>query len=200
MSAEGFAAAANVSRETLSRFEAYHDLLTRWQATLNLVGGRTLGDAWGRHFWDSAQLHRHIAPDATLVDLGSGAGFPGLVLAILGGCTVHLVEADQRKAAFLREAARVTETEIVLHVGRAEALEPVAADIVTARALASIDTLLGLAAPWLRDGGVCLFPKGRLAEDEIAAARQRWRFSVTRIASRSDPDATILRLGDIAHV
>ena len=200
MTADGFAAVANVSRETLTRLETYLEILTRWQAALNLVGRRSLDDAWRRHFWDSAQLHRHIPPGATVIDLGSGAGFPGLVLAILGGLRLHLVESDQRKAAFLREAARQTDTEIVLHVGRAEALEPVEGDVVTARALAPIDVLIGLALPWLRDGGFCLFPKGRQAEDEIAAAKGHWNFSVSRIASRSETDATILRLGDIAHV
>lgn len=200
MSAAEFAAVADVSRETLMRLETYLALLIRWQASLNLVGRSTLRDPWRRHFWDSAQLYPLIPRGASVVDLGSGAGFPGLVLAILGGLTVHLVEADQRKAAFLREAARATGTEVVLHVGRAERLEPVAAQIVTARALASVDDLLGLAGRWMQPGGLCIFLKGRQAAAELEIARQQWHVTADLIASQSDPDATILRLGDIAHV
>lgn len=200
MSATEFAALADVSRETLGRLEAYLDLLRRWQPALNLVGRSTLRDPWRRHVWDSAQLHPMIAPHATVVDLGSGAGFPGLVLAILGGLTVHLVEADQRKATFLREAARTTGTDVTLHVGRAEALDPVAGDVVTARALAPVDALLAWAVRWLRPGGICLLLKGRRADEEIEAARRQWQFTLDRTASRSEPDACILRMGDIAHV
>ncbi len=200
MTAENFVAMTHVSRETLARFEAYLALLRKWQGTVNLVGRSTMNDPWRRHFWDSAQLHPLIAPGATVVDLGSGAGFPGLVLAILGGFTVHLVESDQRKAAFLREVARQTDTGISLHVGRAEALSPCRADVVTARALASVGELIDMALRWLRPGGECLFLKGRRAADEIESASKRWRMRVGRITSQSDPDGIILQLGDIAHV
>ncbi|MEK9660854.1 MAG: 16S rRNA (guanine(527)-N(7))-methyltransferase RsmG [Alphaproteobacteria bacterium] len=200
MTAEEFATLADVSRETLARLDAYLTLLRRWQPTLNLVGRSTLRDPWRRHMWDSAQLRPLIADRSTVVDLGSGAGFPGLVLAILGGLTVHLVEADQRKVVFLREAARAAGAEATVHVGRAEALDPVAGDVVTARALAPVGELLAWAVRWLRPGGVCLLLKGRQAEEEVAAARTRWRFTDERVASRSEPGAAILRLGDIAHV
>jgi 16S rRNA (guanine527-N7)-methyltransferase len=200
MTPDSFAAEMHVSRETLARLDAYLVLLRKWQVTVNLVSRSTMRDPWRRHFLDSAQLHPLIAPGTTVVDLGSGAGFPGLVLAMLGGLTVHLVESDQRKAAFLREAARRTDTAVSLHVGRAERLAPCRADVVTARALASVGELIGLALRWLRPGGVCLFPKGRQAEAELAAARRCWQMSVDRIASRTDVEGTILRLGDIAHV
>lgn len=199
MSPDAFAEIAHVSRETLARFEVYLALLTRWQRSLNLVGGSTLNDPWRRHFWDSAQLHPHLPKGAVVADIGSGAGFPGLVLAILGGVTVHLVESDQRKAAFLREAARATDTEIALHIGRAEQVVPCAADVVTARAVAPVSDLLAMAIRWLRPGGFCLLLKGRRAEAELAEAQNAWQLSVQHIASRSDPEGTILRLGDIAH-
>jgi 16S rRNA (guanine527-N7)-methyltransferase len=200
MTALGFAEVAHVSRETTARLETYLALLTRWQKSVNLVGRSTLADPWRRHIWDSAQLHPLIPTGATVVDLGSGAGFPGLVLAILGGPRVRLVEADQRKAAFLREAARLTETDVDVDVGRAEALDPITADVVTARALASVAELVNLAWRWLKPGGFCLFLKGRQADDELAVAHRHWNFSVERIASRSEAGATILRLGDIARV
>lgn len=199
MSAADFAEVAGVSRETLTRFESYLALLMRWQRSVNLVGRSTLADPWRRHFLDSAQLHPLIAPGSTVVDLGSGAGFPGLVLAIMGGLSVHLVEADQRKATFLREAARATNTDVEMHVGRAEEMAPHAADVVTARAVAPVDALLDLAQRWLQPGGTCLFLKGRQVDVELTDAQQRWHLSADRIVSRTDPNGTILRLGDITH-
>ncbi len=141
-----FAAAAGVSRETLARLEAYAALLVQWSARINLVGRDTLADLWRRHFLDSAQLCSHVPGSArSLVDLGSGAGFPGLVLAILGVPGVELIEADSRKSAFLREAARVTETPVTIRPCRIEAVPPHPVDVVTARAL-------GAARPALRHG------------------------------------------------
>lgn len=200
MSPDTFASTANVSRETCSRFETYLALLQKWQSAINLVGRSTLNDPWRRHFWDSAQLHPLIKPGSTVVDLGSGAGFPGLVLAMLGGLQVHLVEADLRKATFLREVARNTNTDVQVHAGRAEEAPPVLANVVTARALASVTDLLSLAARWLRPGGECLFLKGRGAADELTDAERTWSMNVETIDSRSDPTGTILRLGAITHV
>ena len=121
LDAWGFAEIFPVSRETLARFEAYAELLTRWSARINLIGRDTVADLWRRHFLDSAQL-RPLVPDDTqsLIDLGSGAGFPGLVLAILGVPGIELVEADSRKAAFLREAARVTKANVTIRTCRAD--------------------------------------------------------------------------------
>ena len=193
-----------VSRETLDRLEAYAACLTRWQARINLVGRGTLGSLWDRHIRDSAQL-LPLFPDhaEALVDLGSGAGLPGLVLAILGVPSCHLVESDQRKAAFLREAARAAgvSDQVTVHVARVEALDPrPAADVVMARALAPLDRLLGLAEPWLAAGAVGLFPKGRDAEAEIAAAAAHWRMDLERRPSAVDPQSTILRVTEVARV
>ncbi|MBK1671049.1 16S rRNA (guanine(527)-N(7))-methyltransferase RsmG [Rhodovibrio sodomensis] len=188
-----------VSRETLARLSAYADLLCKWNKAVNLVGRGTLADLWRRHFLDSAQLADLLpAPPADrprrVVDLGSGGGFPGLVLAILGAGEVHLVEADGRKAAFLREGARVTGTDVRFHVKRAETLPPLDADVVTARAFAPLADLLGHAAPLLRRDGVGLFPKGKGVEGELTVARKAWNMTVDRIPSRTDTAATILRV------
>lgn len=202
MTPESFAAAADVSRETLARFRAYAGLLAKWQTAINLVGRDTLKDVWGRHFLDSAQLWPLVPPDArVLVDLGSGAGFPGLVLALLAagagrGPAVHLVESDARKGAFLIEAVRETGLggAVRVHTARAEALAGALppADVVTARALAPLAELLALAAPLLAPGGAGLFLKGARAADEIAAARARWDFTVDRRPSLTDPAGAVL--------
>jgi 16S rRNA (guanine527-N7)-methyltransferase len=193
-----FAATTHVSRETLGRLQAYVDLLVAWNQRLNLVGRGTIDDLWRRHMLDSAQLHALLPVSAkTLVDLGSGAGFPGLVLAIMGGPHVHLVESDQRKAVFLREAVRVAGAAATVHAARIEAVPALAADVVTARALAPLDNLLDLAAPFLRPHTVALFLKGRAAADELTLAGQRWKMAADLLPSQSDPTGTILRLDHI---
>lgn len=182
-----------VSRETAERLARHLDLLGRWQSRINLVGPATLADPWRRHVLDSAQLVRLIPPGTrTIVDLGSGAGFPGLVIAIITGLEVHLVESDRRKAAFLREAVRVTGASAMVHAARAEDLGPLAADVVTARACAPLDRLLGLARPWLEAGATGIFPKGREAGRELTEAARRWNMAVARHPSQSDPEGTIL--------
>lgn len=188
-----------VSRETLDRLQAYADLLAKWSKAVNLVGRSTLGEVWRRHMLDSAQLIEHLLPAPAgrprrIADLGSGAGFPGLVLAVLGAGEVHLIESDARKAAFLREAARVADADVVLHVKRLESLPPLAADVVTARALAPLDKLLGYAAPHLASGGVALFLKGQGVDGELTAAEKAWIMTVERLGSRSDPAATLLKV------
>ena len=194
------AAALGVSRETRERLERYVDLLRRWNPRINLVGPESLQDVWRRHILDSGQLFRHLPASAqTLVDLGSGAGLPGLVLAIMGAAGVHLVESDQRKAAFLREAARVTGTAVTLHAARVEAIEPFVADVITARALAPLPNLLRLAAPFAGPGTVCLFLKGGDAEAELTAARRGWIMNLQVMASDSDPTGHILRLEELQH-
>jgi 16S rRNA (guanine527-N7)-methyltransferase len=149
---------------------------------------------------DSAQAFPLI-PGAThtLVDLGSGAGFPGLVLAILGVPEVHLVESDARKCAFLREAARVTQTTVAIHACRIEAMKPLAADVVTARALAPLPQLLDLAVPFLQPHTVCVFLKGKNAAEELRDARARWRMKDSIVPSRTDPDASIIVIQQVGR-
>ncbi len=200
LSVQGFADIYPVSRETLARLEAYAQLLTRWSARINLVGRDTIPDLWRRHMLDSAQLRRLVPNDAqSLVDLGSGAGFPGLVLAILGVSGVELVEADSRKAAFLREAARVTETKVAIRPCRIAAVPTHRADVVTARALAPLDRLLELACPFLGPGTVCLFPKGERAAEELTLARKRWTMSMALHNSIADPRGVVLRLHQVVR-
>ncbi len=187
-----------VSRETLARLARHLKMLGRWQKRINLVGTATLADPWRRHVLDSAQLAPLVPAGARLADLGSGAGFPGLVLAIMRGGPVDLIESDARKAAFLTEAVRATGAPAAVHNARAETLT-LKADVVAARACAPLDRLLGLALPLLAPGGVCLFLKGARAEEEIEAARARWRIAVRRHPSLSAPEGMVLELGDLAH-
>ena len=195
-----FAAATGVSRETLARLEAYADLLRRWSRRINLVAASTLDDLWRRHFFDSAQLLPLIpAGTRNLIDLGSGAGFPGLVLAILGLPEVELVEADARKCAFLREAARIAEVEVRIHQARIDSLPARVFDVVTARACAPLDRLLPLAARFIGAETLCLFAKGKEAAQEVAAATQSWKFDVATHASRTDPRGVILCLSRVAR-
>lgn len=197
--AAAFQRAMGVSRETLDRLGAFADILEKWNKAINLVGRGTVADLWRRHMLDSAQLFDLLPPAPAdrprrLVDLGSGAGFPGLVLAVLGAGEVHLVEADARKAAFLREAARVAGAEVAFHVKRAETLPTLDADVVTARAFAPLTDLLGTAAPLMRSDAVGLFPKGKGVEGELTVARKAWNMTVERVPSRTDTAATILRV------
>lgn len=198
----GLPGGITVSRETRTRLERHLELLRQWQKRINLVGPATLADAWQRHTLDSAQLFALLpATTRRLVDLGSGAGFPGLVLAILGVPEVHLVEADRRKAAFLREAARLTGTDnVVVHARRIEELAPFPADVVTARALAPLPRLLALAAPFLGPGGVAIFPKGREVAAELTAAAQHWTMQVEQVASATAPGARILLVREVQRV
>jgi 16S rRNA (guanine527-N7)-methyltransferase len=201
---EGFAGAmaaagVDVSRETLARLSRYLELLRRWQAAINLVGASTLADPWRRHILDCAQIAPHVPRTARIVlDLGSGAGLPGLVLALLGVPGVQLVESDRRKAQFLREAARTTGAEVTMHATRIEELE-LRADVVTARALAPLPRLLELAAQVLGPGGLCLFLKGQSALDELTQARQSWHMHSEIVPSRSGSRGVLLKLEGVGR-
>jgi 16S rRNA (guanine527-N7)-methyltransferase len=184
---------------TTARLDAFTDLLLRWNARINLVADRDAEAVRTRHIADSLQLLPLLPEgDGPVGDLGSGGGFPGLVLAIASRRPFHLVESDRRKAAFLTEAAaQLGLTHVRVHPQRIEAarLPPLAA--VTARALAPLTDLLPHAARLLAPGGIALFPKGRTAEDELTAALMHWTLRVERFQSRTAPDATLLRLSEI---
>lgn len=188
----------HVSRETLDRLQTYLELLSRWQKRINLVGPSTLEDPWRRHILDCGQLWR-LWPNGArrLVDLGSGAGLPGIVLAVMGAPEVHLIESDQRKAAFLREAARACGVTVTVHAGRSESVAPLAADVVTARALAPLPDLLELALRHMQAGTTCLFLKGRTAESELTLARESWTMRAAMVGSLSDPEGQILLISEI---
>lgn len=198
-----FAAHTGVSRETLARLELYADLLRKWQKAINLVSNASLGDLWRRHMWDSAQLLPHIPTGArSLIDLGSGAGFPGLVLAIMGVEGVVLVEADKRKCAFLREAARVAGAAVIIHDRRIEDLgdEIPPADVITARAVASLPLLLDRIKLYMIPNTVCLFHKGQNVDAELAEIRQSWAGDIEKIPSVTDAGGVIIRIKGKANV
>ena len=192
-------AQVTVSRETSARLDELVTLLLKWQATTNLVAPSTLGHVWTRHVADSLQL-RTLAPEARVwLDLGSGGGFPGLVLACSlaerSGARVHLVESNAKKAAFLREAARMLRLPALVHAARIEEVihrwtEPV--DIVTARAVAPLADLLAYAEPVLKTGAQGLFPKGQDVEAELTEASKYWRIEATLAPSVTSPDARIV--------
>lgn len=192
---EGFARLVAVPRETLDRLQAYVALLTAWNRRINLVGANTIGDVWRRHILDSAQL-MPLLPDGArvVVDVGSGAGLPGLVLATLGVPDVHLVESDQRKAAFLREAQRVTGTPVTIHSERAERMAPIAADAIVARAVAPVDNLLLMVDKFRKPHTICLFLKGKGVEEELTHLPSALKMKAQILPSRSDPTGRILRL------
>jgi 16S rRNA (guanine527-N7)-methyltransferase len=195
-----FLAATDVSRETMDRLRAYAALLRKWQQSINLVSAATLPALWQRHFLDSAQLApviRTLHPAPECLDMGSGAGFPGLVLAVMGVGRWTLVDSDRRKLTFLQEAARVTGVSAKLLPSRLETLEGPAADIVTARACAPLDQLLDYAVPLLKPGGTVIFLKGRDAEAEIEEARKRWDFRAETRPSITDPTARIVQLQEV---
>ncbi len=189
-----------VSRETCERLEAYIALLRRWNARINLVARGTIDAAWARHVADSAQLF-DLAPAAasSWIDLGSGAGLPGLPVAALAaervpGLHVTLVESDTRKAAFLVTAAAEMGLDVTVEPRRIEALPARPYDVVSARALAPLDRLCALAHRFSARGTVFLFPKGARLDSELTAATAGWHIRAERIASRTDPEATVLKI------
>jgi 16S rRNA (guanine527-N7)-methyltransferase len=195
---EAFARELDVSRETIERLAIHLDLLERWQGAINLVGPKALRDPWRRLVLDSAQLTRYLPPNAaSLVDLGSGAGFPGMVLAILGVPGVHLIESDRRKAVFLREAARLCGAPAEVHAERIERMAGFPSDAITARALAPLPRLLALARPFLSPVTVCLFLKGRNLSGELTEARKTWHMVAHMSPSLSDPMGVVLELREI---
>jgi 16S rRNA (guanine527-N7)-methyltransferase len=203
MSPEAFQRRFDVSRETMQRIESHLALLAKWNPRINLVARSTLGDAWTRHVADSAQLWALRPADAGVwLDLGSGAGFPGLVIAALAAeqapdLEIRLIESDARKAAFLAAAARETGLAPKILEARIEGLEPQAADVVSARALGPLSTLLGMAEKHRVPQGTGLFPKGATVQNELAEAARHWRFNHKIHASLTDPQAAIVEIGAI---
>ena len=202
MSPEEFAAAEGVSRETLARLKLYIGMLSDWNVRHNLVSEASLADVWKRHVWDSAQLVQYIPPDAkTLVDLGSGAGFPGLVLAELlrGKTKVTLVESKRKKCEFLLAVAARLELNCGVRNARAEDCLPETFDVITARACAPLARLLSYAQQFVGPGSVALFPKGQNVGVELTEARKFWRIEAVEYPSRTDPNGAILKVLEYRH-
>ena len=208
-SADDFAAAFAVSRETVARLVTYQALLGKWQKSINLVGPATLQQFWQRHVADSAQVLAHAPQTARVwLDMGSGAGFPGLVLAILLAETnpqarVHMVESDRKKANFLRTVLRDTALDGYVHHARLEAvsatrpddLPPV--DVITARALAPLSDLAAYMAPFFNSSTIALLHKGRDWQEELTQARKSWTMLVETHISRTDEAARIVEISQL---
>lgn len=196
----------DVSRETLERLREFCDLVRKWSPAINLVSRADLGQLWQRHLLDSAQLFDHAPKDARRwADLGSGGGFPGIVIAILAqakhrALDLHLVESDLRKATFLAQAARILSLNVTLHRSRIDDLAPLQADVLTARALAPLPVLCAHAHRHLAATGLALFPKGEGVEAELLACQGTWQMAVVREPSRTRPDGVILKIRDLRHV
>ncbi len=198
-----FQAATDVSRETLARLEAYVTLLEKWNRRINLVSRRSLEDVWRRHILDSIQLLPFYDPGGVpgpWLDLGSGAGFPGLVLAIAGVRDLHLVESDGRKCTFLAEAARVTGAEVTVHNDRIEALPAQGAATISARALAPLPRLLSWAYPHLVQEGQILLLKGQDVDVELTEAEKYWTMTSRLIPSVTEGSGSILQLTEMSRV
>lgn len=204
--ADRFQTAFNVSRETMQRLKTYESLLLRWNPAINLVSNATLPHIWDRHFADSAQIWDMRSDSArNWLDLGSGAGFPGLVIAVLAAeqapdLHVTLVESDARKATFLANTAREMQIDVTIHTERAENLVPQDADIISARALAPLNKLLGYAARHRSGRSICLFPKGANHDCELTQARKCWTFDLQKTPSKTGSGGVILKIGAFGRV
>ncbi|MFD0982221.1 16S rRNA (guanine(527)-N(7))-methyltransferase RsmG [Tropicimonas aquimaris] len=196
----------DVSRETRDRLETHLSLLTKWNRAINLVSPGTIETAWSRHILDSAEVFAAApAPSGHWLDFGTGGGFPGLVCAILASelapeLEFTLVESDKRKSAFLMTVLRETRVNATVAAQRLENMAPQSADLISARAVASLPDLLSYAYPHLAKEGHCLFPKGVRAEEEVASASDSWRFKLECRPSITDPNTAILVLGEIERV
>ncbi len=180
------------------RLQVFAALLYRWNTTIRLVSAQDAADLWHRHIEDALQLAPLMPAGVTqAIDLGTGGGLPGLVLAIATGVHFDLVEADSRKAAFLREAVRATQASATVHASRIEDIRLQPRPLLTARALAPLAQLLALAKPRLSGDGVCLFPKGERVAAEITEAELRWSFTLETVPSRTAAAARILRISQL---
>jgi len=201
LSAEEAGAALNVSRETLDRLKRYTEFLLKWQRAINLIGSSTAHNIWRRHILDCGQLYPFLPVEKQpIVDIGSGAGLPGLVLAILGAEDVYLIESDSRKCVFLREAARHTETNVRVIESRAEKVENLTAGVLTARAVAPLTDLIELSKFMIKPNTICLFLKGKSIESELVDLRKNWNMKLEVHPSKTSPDGAIVRMESVTRV
>ena len=191
----------DVSRETLERLKRYVELLLKWQRAINLIGPNTAQNIWCRHILDSGQLMAHLpTTSGPVVDIGSGAGLPGMVLAIMGVPDVHLIDSDSRKCAFLHEASRVTGTAVQIHNSRVETVEIAPAAIVTARAVAPLKRLIELTQSVSKQNTVFFFFKGKDVKNELTEIKKNWNMSLDVIPSYSSTEGVILRMESLTRV
>ncbi|WP_372989082.1 16S rRNA (guanine(527)-N(7))-methyltransferase RsmG [Sulfitobacter sp.] len=194
-----------VSRETSDKLAQFAQLVEKWTAKINLISKPSIPHIWDRHIRDSVQLYQHAPIGNHWVDLGSGGGFPAIVLALMSQqdgrqTKFTLVESDQRKCVFLRTAIRELGLDASVINDRIEKIAPLNADILSARALANLKMLVGFADVHLAEDGVALFPKGSNWEAEDVDARKVWQYTCDPIPSETDPSAAVLRIKEISHV
>ena len=197
---EEFRHKTDVSRETLDHLRLYVRLLLEWNDRLNLIGASTIPDLWRRHIWDSAQIldlvpgWRTANPPLRWLDIGAGAGLPGLVIALMGGGAVHLAEKSPKKCLFLRTVIQETHASAQVHEGRIEGLDLPPIDVITSRACAPLPRLLALAQPFFGPKTLAVLHKGQNVEEELTAATKSWRMQVDIYPSLTDPRGRLLRV------
>lgn len=195
----------NVSRETFERLEIFDSLLRKWNVSINLVSQNSLEKLWIRHIADSIQVFRLVGPIVNWLDIGSGGGLPGAIAAILAmdecpGAEFTLIESDKRKSVFLRTVARETGATFTVLTDRIEHVEPQDADVMSARAVANLPTLLEFAERHMNPNGLVLFSKGVSWQKEVDAARQEWNMDIEAIPSLTETGAVILKIKGISRV
>lgn len=200
---ESFQYDFNVSRETFEALLKYQSLLLKWNSRINLISKTTEGEIWKRHFYDCAQLSKHIPQDTKeILDIGTGAGFPGMVLAILASennfnQTISLLDESTKRCAFLGEVSRATGAKVKIHNQKIEVLTGSLYDLITARAFAPLEKLLSLAKPHLKENGFLLLLKGEEAEKELETARKKWSFKLDSFKSLTNPNSVILKISEL---
>lgn len=205
MSEAGLLEQLNVSRETLDRLKTFEATIQKWNPRINLVSRDSLEQLWVRHIVDSVQVFRCIDTPSRWVDIGSGGGFPGLVIAILAAVeapemNVTLIESDNRKSAFLRAAARECGVKVSVVSERIEKVDPQQADVLSARALADLTDLLAFSERHLHPTGCALFPKGQSWKKEVDNAQRQWRFEFETVRSLTEAEAVILKIRGVERV
>ena len=198
---EDFFNKTDVSRETMEKVEIYANLLEKWQRKINLVSSTTLPDLWRRHFYDSFQLKALFespkSNNLRILDIGSGAGFPGLLLSMLGVGEFHMVESNGKKCAFMRQVIRETGCNAIVYNERVEMMKPFQVDYIISRACAPLDKLLDLGRNFMGEDTVCLFLKGEIVDQEIGDARANWVFEEEKFTSVSAESGVILKVSHI---
>jgi 16S rRNA (guanine527-N7)-methyltransferase len=199
-SVDDFQTRTNVSRETLAHLERYGALLEKWQKAINLVGNSTIPDLWRRHMLDSWQLLSCVSQTSgNWLDLGSGAGFPALVVAIVSDFEVHAVESDQRKCLFMQNVSRETLADLIVHRNRIEEMAPFSADVISARALAPLEKLLEYANPFAHEKTEFLFLKGQDVDEELTKASKCWNMRIEKYRSLTSDDGCIVKLTEVSR-
>lgn len=192
-----------LSQSEMEKFAIYEKLLTHWQKKLNLVGPSTLEQFWNRHLLDSIQLlplirkYQNVHPDLKMADVGTGAGIPGLLLAMAGVANITLIESDFRKCAFLREVSRETETRVIIQSKRIESISDLKFDLITARALASLPKLFGLCQGISKPDTVFIFLKGNSVKEEISESGTSWQFDHLSHKSLTNDSSVVLEITNL---